>query len=139
MVQPGSDSNAVAGIAAGDVPIVGSTWYTNSQALQQLANRAAAIAINSSMTVTDTSTGRSYTYTGTPGSILAYPVVMREYFADTQADLPSSTNYCEMRGTPTCYQSGASTGGATINLSGLPASQLRYYDFAGNFVQLGQN
>jgi len=139
MVAMGSDSTAVAGVAAGDVPRVNGTWYTNSEALQQLANRGAAIAINSSMTITDTNTGTQHTYRASPGSIKSYPVVMREYFADSALDLSGSTTYCEMRGTPTCYQSGVSTGGATINLSGLPASQLRYYDFAGNFVQLGQN
>jgi hypothetical protein len=139
MVAPGSDASAVMAIAQGNIPRVSSVWYTNSLALQQMTNRAAAIALNSSMTITDTSTGTLHTFTGTPGSIKSYPVVMREYFADNVADLAGSTTYCEMRGTPTCYQAGITTGGATINLSGLPASQLRYYDFAGNFIQLGGN
>jgi hypothetical protein len=33
-----------------------------------------------------------------------------------------------------CYQAGVPTGNDTINLAGLSASQLRYYDFAGNLV-----
>ena len=59
---------------------------------------------------------------------------MRVYYADTAGDLPASTTYCEMRGMPQCYQAGIWTGGATVNLLGLPASQIRYYDFDGNFV-----
>jgi hypothetical protein len=137
LVAMGSDSAAVVGIAAGDISRVNSTWYTNSDALQQLANRTAAIVINSSMTVTDTGTSTQHTYTGTPGTILSYPVVMRRYFAASSGALPASTTYCEQKGAAACYQAGVPTGGATVDLTGLPVSELRYYDFAGNQVLAG--
>jgi hypothetical protein len=81
-----------------------------------------------SITVTDFSTGTAYSYTGTPATIYPqYPVKMRVYFADTAADLPSSTTFCEngsWMGTNSCM----------LNLTGLTVAQIRYYDFEGNLV-----
>ena len=97
---------------------------------------ASALAANGSMTVTDTSTSTPHTYTGSPGAIpgLAYPGVMRVYYAANSGALAASTTYCEQRGTATCYVGGVSNGTATLDMSSLPVSQLRYYDFAGDYV-----
>jgi hypothetical protein len=79
------------------------------------------------ITVTDSSTGSVYSYTGTPATILQYPVKMRVYFADSAADLASSSTYCE-------NGSWLGTNSCTLNLSGLTVAQVRYYDFGGNLV-----
>ena len=79
------------------------------------------------ITVTDSSTGSQYTFTGSPATVYQYPVKMRVYFADTAADLPTSTTYCESGGwlgTNTC----------TLNLAGLVVSQIQYYDFTDTLV-----
>ncbi len=80
-----------------------------------------------STSVTDSSTGTVYSYTGTPATIYKYPVKMRVYFAGSASDLPSSLTYCE-------NGSWLGTNSCTLNLRGLTVSQIRYYDFEGNLV-----
>jgi hypothetical protein len=80
--------------------------------------------------VTDSSTWANYTFTGTPATVLQYPVKMRVYFADSAADLPNSQLYCENGGF-------LGTNSCTLNLTGLPVAQIRYYDFEGNLVSSG--
>jgi hypothetical protein len=77
--------------------------------------------------VTDSSTGADYTFSGTPATILQYPVKMRVYFSDSPADLVNSQTYCENGG----Y---LGTNSCTLNLAGLTVAQVRYYDFGGNLV-----
>jgi hypothetical protein len=77
--------------------------------------------------VTDASSGADYTFTGTPATILQYPVKMRVYFADTAADLAASQTFCENGGL-------LGTNSCTLNLTGLTVAQVRYYDFEGNLV-----
>ncbi len=83
-----------------------------------------------STSVTDSSTGTVYSYTGTPATIYKYPVKMRVYFADSASDLPSSSTYCENGGW-------LGTNSCTLNLTGLAVAQIRYYDFEGNLVTSG--
>ncbi len=81
-----------------------------------------------SITVTDSSTGASFSYTGTPATIYPqYPVKMRVYFSDTAANMPSSSVYCENGGL-------LGTNSCSLNLAGLVLAQIRYYDFEGNLV-----
>jgi hypothetical protein len=79
------------------------------------------------ITVTDSSTGSVYSYTGTPATIYQYPVKMRVYFANSAANLASSSTYCE-------NGSWLGTNSCTLNLSGLTVAQIRYYDFEGKLV-----
>ena len=81
-----------------------------------------------SITVTDSSTGTSYSFSGTPSTIAQYPVKMRVYFAGSAAGLPGSSTFCENGGLL-----GANS--CTLNLAGLTVSQIRYYDFEGKLVQ----
>jgi hypothetical protein len=80
-----------------------------------------------SIAVTDSSTGNAYSYTGTPATVYQYPVKMRVYFADSAADLASSSTYCE-------NGSWLGTNSCTLNLAGLTVAQIRYYDFEGKLV-----
>jgi hypothetical protein len=80
-----------------------------------------------SITVTDSSKGTVYSYTGTPATIYHYPVKMRVYFAASASALPSSSTYCE-------NGSWLGTNSCTLDLQGLTAAQIRYYDFEGNLV-----
>jgi hypothetical protein len=80
-----------------------------------------------SITVTDSSTGNAYSFTGTPATVAPYPVKMRVYFAAGAASLPSSTVYCENGGL-------LGTNSCALNLAGLTVSQICYYDFEGNLV-----
>ena len=79
------------------------------------------------VSVTDSLTGATYSYSGTPATIYKYPVKMRVYFANSVSSLPSSSVYCENGGW-------LGTNSCTMNLGGLTAAQIRYYDFAGNLV-----
>ena len=80
--------------------------------------------------VTDSSTGRMYTYTGSPATVYApYPVKMRVYFAATISGMHGSTTFCENGGL-------LGTNSCTLNLSGLRLSEVRYYDFEGNVIKV---
>jgi hypothetical protein len=75
--------------------------------------------------VTDSTTGTAYSYTGTPATIdPQYPVKMRVYFADSAADMASSSTFCENGGL-------LGTNSCTLDLAGLTIAQIRYYDFEG--------
>jgi hypothetical protein len=81
------------------------------------------------ITVTDSSTGTAYSYSGTPATVYSkYPVKMRVYFAASASAIASSSTYCENGGW-------AGTNSCTLNLSGLKTAQIRYYDFEGKLVQ----
>jgi hypothetical protein len=121
-------ANFEIGQKIGDIPIytvptqISTTQLSNIESMI-LAARAAA----GSITVTDSSSGAQYSYRGAPATVYQYPVKMRVYFADTAADLPTSTTYCESGswiGTNTC----------TLNLAGLTVAQVQYYDFTDTLV-----
>jgi hypothetical protein len=80
-----------------------------------------------SITVTDSSSGSHFSYTGSPSTVYQYPVKMRVYFAPSAAAMPASTTYCESGG-----WMGENT--CTLNLAGLATAQVRYYDFNGHLV-----
>lgn len=79
------------------------------------------------ISVTDSSTGTVYSYTGSPATVYQYPVKMRVYFANSAAALASSSVYCENGGW-------LGTNSCTLNLGGLTTAQIRYYDFGGKLV-----
>jgi hypothetical protein len=111
----------------GDIPMysqplqLSNTQLTNIENMIETARQG-----GSTITVTDLK-GSNHTYTGTPSTIGNYPLKMRVYFADVPANLPGSTTYCEagqLLGQTSCV----------VDLTGLAAYQIRYYDFAGGFV-----
>ena len=82
----------------------------------------------STVLVTDSSTGRTLSFTGTPAQILQYPVKMRVYFGVSAAQVSNSALHCEAGqwlGENSC----------TLDLSGMSVAQIRYYDFAGQLVR----
>lgn len=118
----------VTGQKVGDMPIYPQPTQMSPAQLQQIESMIlSARSQTSSITVTDSSTGSSYSYQGTPSTIYQYPVKMRVYFAPSPARAAVSTTFCEsgqLLGQHTC----------SLNLSGLVTAQVRYYDFAGNLV-----
>lgn len=81
----------------------------------------------SRVTVQDRASGRELSFTGQPDRILNYPVKMRVYFAPSAAAIGSSTTYCEAGqwlGENRCE----------LDLTGMTAAQVRYFDFTGRFV-----
>ena len=110
------------------MPIYPQPTQMSPAQLQQIESMIlSARSQTSSITVTDSSTGSSYSYHGTPSTIYQYPVKMRVYFAPSPAQAAVSTTFCEsgqLLGQHTC----------SLNLSGLVTAQVRYYDFAGNLV-----
>lgn len=81
----------------------------------------------SRVTVRDRASGRELSFTGRPDRILAYPVKMRVYFAPSAAAMGSSTLFCEAGqwlGENRCE----------LDLTGMTAAQIRYFDFTGRFV-----
>lgn len=126
-------ANFEIGQKIGDIPIYGAPGanqispaaLTNVESMILQARNAAG-----SITVTDSSSGAQYSYTGSPATIYKYPMKMRVYFAASTAQLPVSQTYCESGGwlgTNTC----------TLNLAGLVAAQIRYYDFNNQLVITG--
>lgn len=118
----------VLGQKIGDMPIYPQPTQMSPPQLQQIESMIlSARSQGSSITVTDSSTGSSYSYQGTPSTIYQYPVKMRVYFAPSPAQAALSTTFCESGqwlGQSTC----------SLNLNGLLTAQVRYYDFAGNLV-----
>ncbi len=122
----------------GDIPLyavptqMSPTQYNNVEAMITQARTLAG-----SITVTDTSSGAHFTYTGNPATAgltaqppVPYPLKMRVYFAANAAALPASTTYCEngqWQGQNTC----------NLNLNGLVTAQIRYYDFTDTLVVAG--
>lgn len=118
----------VVGQRVGDMAIYPQPTQMSLPQLQQIESMIlSARSQTSSITVTDSSTGASYSYQGAASTIYQYPVKMRVYFAPSPAQAALSTTFCESGqwlGQNTC----------SLNLSGLLTAQVRYYDFAGNLV-----
>jgi hypothetical protein len=123
-------ANFEIGQKIGDIPIYGAPGanqidpaaLTSVESMILEARSAAG-----SITVTDSSSGAQYSFTGSPATVYTYPVKMRVYFAPSAAQLPASTTYCESGGwlgTNTC----------TLNLAGSVTAQIRYYDFNDQLV-----
>jgi hypothetical protein len=81
-----------------------------------------AAAANSALLMTD-QTGRTHSFSASPGTAYTYPLVMR--------------TYCEKRGAVSCWQAGVATGTAVLDLTGMNYYENRYYDFAGGVVSRG--
>ena len=94
-----------------------------------------AAAANSALLMTD-QTGRTHSFSASPGTAYTYPLVMRTYFGATN-NLTASTTYCEKRGAVSCWQAGVATGTAVLDLTGMNYYENRYYDFAGGVVSRG--
>jgi hypothetical protein len=116
------------GQKVGDIPIypqpiqMSAPQLSAIEAIIQQARQEAG-----SITVTDSTTGSRYSYTGTPATIYKYPVKMRVYFAVDHAHLAASRTYCESGqwlGENTC----------TLNLTNLVTARIRYYDFNNHLV-----
>ena len=118
--------------------------YGNYSTGQSAMNSAATLAIvnNGSMLITDTNSGAVRSFDAAPGGWISgstyqasyvYPFYMAIYFADTLADLATSTTYCTNQNAALCYQSGTYSGSGTINLTGMNYYQIRYYDFMNTF------
>lgn len=111
----------------GDIPMYSQPGQLSAPQLTQIeAMIEQARQDASQVTVTD-QTGAQHVFTGNPATVTNYPVKMRVYFADKATDLPASTMFCEAGqwlGETAC----------SMNLTGMQASQIRYYDFAGGFV-----
>jgi len=122
-------NNFLIGQQIGDMPIYPHPLQISAAQLQQIEGMIlTSRSQNTSITVTDSTTGANYSYQGSPSTIYpSYPVKMRVYFAPSPAQATLSTTYCESgqwAGQNTC----------SLNLSGLVTAQIRYYDFAGNMV-----
>ena len=83
-----------------------------------------------SVTVTDSSSGATYSYAGSPATVYQYPLKMRVYFAASATALKASQIYCESGGW-------LGENSCTLNLSGLTSAQVRYYDFTNKLVIVG--
>lgn len=118
-----------AGIKGGDIPLYAQPQQmyppqlTAIETLIQEAQRE-----NSTIVVTDKTSGRQHSFTGTPATVHSYPVKMRVYFGMNLTDLASSTLFCEASQWP-----GANT--CTLDLRTSRFSQIRYFDFTNTFVK----
>jgi hypothetical protein len=118
------------GQKVGDIPIITAGMMVNQGWLNIEAMITKARTEAGAITVTDSSAGKQYAYKGTPATIYQYPLKMRVYFADTPANIPNSTTYCEAGGV-------MGTTACTLNLNGLVTAQIRYYDFNNQLVITG--
>jgi len=83
---------------------------------------------SSTVVFNDTTSSRTLTFSGSPSTIRSYPVKMRVYLAASEAELAASSRYCEAGqwyGENSC----------SMNLTGIGAAQVRYYDFTNRHVQ----
>ena len=122
-------SSFTMGLKVGDIALYNSP---NQMSPAQLGTIEALIQQvrhdNSFVYVTDSGTGKQFTFSGDVTSVLDYPVKLRVYFSDSAANVTGSSLYCEAGqwlGENTC----------TLNLQGMSMSQIRYYDFAGQMVK----
>ncbi len=99
--------------------------YSNIEAMITQARIEAG-----SVTVTDSSSGAHFSYNGSPSTVSSYPLKMRVYFANSPANIATSTTYCENGGW-------AGTNSCTLNLAGLLTAQIRYYDFNDQLIISG--
>ncbi len=85
----------------------------------------------SSLTITDSSTGRLRSFGSRPAldGVIPYYQIVR--YADTQNNLNTSTTYCLQQGTTSCYASGVLQPTATLNLSGFAWWRPEYWTFDG--------
>jgi hypothetical protein len=80
-----------------------------------------------SITVTDSASGRTLSFTGSPDSQKPWPVKMRVYFGNSARQIAGSMLYCEAG-------SWMGTNSCALNLAGVTVTQIRYVDFAGSLV-----
>ncbi len=119
-----------AGQATGDIlSLVG--WFPDGQLTFANTAIAAASLTHSSLTISDTNSGKNVSVDSLPAKAGAYPYYQDIYFAATRNGLAASTTHCLQQSTVSCYQSGTLQSGASLNLSGLGFAQIRYYDFTG--------
>jgi len=127
-------AEATIGVASGNMPAV-NIWYVDAAQASISALYTSAATLNSVVAMTDR--GQTRTFKSDPGRSFTYPVTARVYFAADVAGLVGSTTYCTRRATDSCYLDGVLQPTAALDLSALPYSQIRYYDFAGNLVSQG--
>lgn len=123
------------GLRIGDIPatLQYANWYhyAEMESIWTSVNNS-----SSSMNfvyVTDSSTGKQYSFKSAPKTSFTYPVVSRVYFASSSGGLAGSATYCEA-GTNPSQDAFQGSNSCSLNLSGLGYYQIRYYDFAGNLV-----
>lgn len=94
-------------------------------------------SLGSVVTLTDTNTGGTRTYTGNPRGAYTYPLKMRVAFKANSSFDGTETTYCEKRDTAKCWAAGVQQGSAALNLSGMTHRRIEYRDFHGRLVSAG--
>jgi len=134
-ISSGSEAEFLTGMAQGSTGVydIRGAYEPVVEGITLLQQQAAAL--NATVAMTDR--GQARTFKSAPGTSFTYPVTARVYFADTANNLTASTTYCTRKATDSCYLAGVLQSTAALDLSALPYSQIRYYDFAGNQVSEG--
>ncbi len=130
-IIPGTyNAQIVSGVQAGDI-YAQNSWFGTGEFTPMNALYTTAAANNSSLTMTDSSTGRLRSFGSRPMTDGVISYYQRVRFADTANNLNASTTYCDQQATTSCYSSGTLQSTAALNLSTFHFWRPEYWTFSG--------
>ncbi len=122
------NTEIVKGIQNGDM-YGQNAWFGTGEFTPMNALYTTAAINNSSLTITDSSTTRLHSFSSNPSTDGPIATYQRITFADTAANLNSSTTYCIRQAAVSCYNSGTLQAIAALDLSAKHFWRLEYWYF----------